>query len=244
MTRIDAPGGTRRSAASTRPIRIGICDERVLLLDSIAAWIIEKAPEFDVVVRAERWIDLVRNENFPTALVLMGEAPTEQVSLEARIRTCRAAGARVIVMSAQDTEGAAERAVAAGAVAFLSKADSMETFHAVARQAMGLDPREPVPADAPATGRVAAAAGAGAGAAASEEATEIIRPKLSPGELESLRLYAAGNTTAAVARLMNVKYETAKTYLRRVREKYARANRPASRRAELIIRAAEDGYLQ
>ncbi|PPL19386.1 LuxR C-terminal-related transcriptional regulator [Microterricola pindariensis] len=242
MTRIDAPGGTRRSAASTRPIRIGICDERVLLLDSIAAWIIEKAPEFDVVVRAERWIDLVRNENFPTALVLMGEAPTEQVSLEARIRTCRAAGARVIVMSAQDAEGAAERALAAGAVAFLSKADSMETFHAVARQAMGLDPREPVTADAPATGRAAAAAGAGA--AASEEAAEIIRPKLSPGELESLRLYAAGNTTAAVARLMNVKYETAKTYLRRVREKYARANRPASRRAELIIRAAEDGYLQ
>jgi hypothetical protein len=28
-----------------------------------------------------------------------------------------------------------------------------------------------------------------------------------------------------------------------VREKYAKANRPASKKAELIRRAAEDGYL-
>ena len=39
-------------------------------------------------------------------------------------------------------------------------------------------------------------------------------------------------------------YETAKTYLRRVREKYARVNRPAGKKAELIRRAAEDGYLE
>ena len=43
---------------------------------------------------------------------------------------------------------------------------------------------------------------------------------------------------------MNVKYETAKTYLRRVREKYARVDRPAGKKADLIRRAAEDGYLQ
>ncbi|GMA94387.1 hypothetical protein GCM10025881_12110 [Pseudolysinimonas kribbensis] len=43
---------------------------------------------------------------------------------------------------------------------------------------------------------------------------------------------------------MGVQYETAKTYLRRVREKYARAGRPASKKAELVRRAAEDGLLQ
>ncbi len=42
---------------------------------------------------------------------------------------------------------------------------------------------------------------------------------------------------------MHVQYETAKTYLRRVREKYAKVGRPASKKAELIVRAAEDGYL-
>ncbi|WP_268891234.1 hypothetical protein [Agromyces humi] len=43
---------------------------------------------------------------------------------------------------------------------------------------------------------------------------------------------------------MDVGYETAKTYLRRVREKYARVGRPASRKSELIRRAAEDGLLE
>ena len=70
------------------------------------------------------------------------------------------------------------------------------------------------------------------------------RPKLSHGETEALTLYVAGMSTIEVASQMNVKYETAKTYLRRVREKYAKANRPAGKKADLIRRAAEDGYLQ
>jgi DNA-binding CsgD family transcriptional regulator len=70
------------------------------------------------------------------------------------------------------------------------------------------------------------------------------RPKLSAGESEAFRLYVSGFSTNEVAAQMNVQYETAKTYLRRVREKYAKANRPASKKSELIRRAAEDGYLQ
>ncbi len=54
----------------------------------------------------------------------------------------------------------------------------------------------------------------------------------------------SGYSTVEVAQQMNVQYETAKTYLRRVREKYSKANRPASKKADLIRRAAEDGYLQ
>ena len=70
------------------------------------------------------------------------------------------------------------------------------------------------------------------------------KPRLSPGEEEALRLYATGFSTAEVAEQMNVQYETAKTYLRRVREKYTKVGRPASKKAELIRRAAEDGYLE
>ena len=55
---------------------------------------------------------------------------------------------------------------------------------------------------------------------------------------------ATGFSTAEVAEQMNVQYETAKTYLRRVREKYTKVGRPASKKAELIRRAAEDGYLE
>ena len=71
----------------------------------------------------------------------------------------------------------------------------------------------------------------------------VERPKLSAGEVEALKLYVTGLSTSEVAESMNVQYETAKTYLRRVREKYAKVDRPASKKAELIVRAAEDGYL-
>jgi DNA-binding CsgD family transcriptional regulator len=71
-----------------------------------------------------------------------------------------------------------------------------------------------------------------------------IKPRLSPGEEEALKLYVSGLSTVDVAENMNVQYETAKTYLRRVREKYAKAGRPASKKADLIRRAAEDGYLE
>src|SRR5690606_3091471 len=70
------------------------------------------------------------------------------------------------------------------------------------------------------------------------------RPRLSAGEVTALTLYVSGLTTARVAERMGVRYETAKTYLRRVREKYAKVNRPASKKADLTRRAAEDGYLK
>jgi DNA-binding CsgD family transcriptional regulator len=70
------------------------------------------------------------------------------------------------------------------------------------------------------------------------------RPRLSAGELAALRLYVSGSSTPEVAAAMNVQFETAKTYLRRVRQKYAKLGRPAGRRSELIRRAAEDGFLE
>lgn len=226
------------SQGTALPIRLAILDDQELLLDSMVSWIGENAPEFEVVVRAETWVDLVRSPSFPTPLVLMNFQLSEPVSLEARIRTCRAAGAKVIVMSAHDEGDVRDRAIGAGAAAFVPKTESMQALHAVARRVMELhDGTGPAPAPS------AGDSGQGESAAGAPNA-DVIRPKLSRGELEALRLYVAGNTTVAVAQAMNVKYETAKTYLRRVRDKYAKANRPASRRADLIMRAAEDGYLQ
>jgi DNA-binding NarL/FixJ family response regulator len=144
------------------------------------------------------------------------------------VRTCRAAGAKVIVLSSVDTREARERALAAGAAAFLSKSLNMAAVMETARRVMGIQSDPSASAWRPAP----------------TQATTHPRPKLSPGEAEALRLYATGYSTSEVAAQMNVQYETAKTYLRRVREKYARVDRPASKKADLIRRAAEDGYLE
>jgi len=209
-------------------VRLAILDDHEVLLDSLGSWISANAPDFELVLSASTWLQLVHSDRFPTDLVFLDFQLKEPVSIEARVRTCRAAGAKVIVLSSLDGRESRDRALDAGASAFLSKSLSMREVMDAARGVMGVDRDSelqrdwrPLPVGASTT----------------------TRPKLSPGEIEAFKLYVTGSSTADVAERMNVQYETAKTYLRRVREKYAKANRPASKRAELIRRAAEDGYL-
>ena len=62
------------------------------------------------------------------------------------------------------------------------------------------------------------------------------RPRLSAGERRALAHYVQGLTTVQVAAEMGVGYETAKTFLRRVRAKYAAVDRAAGKRAQLVER--------
>ena len=213
---------------ASRPVRLAILDDHELLLDSLSSWIHNNAPDFDLVLRAQTWLELVHSTQFPTDLVLIDFQLKESVSIEARVRTCRAAGAKVIVLSSLDTRESRERALASGAEAFLAKSLPMAEVMDAARTIMGKTTQpgadrtwRPPPAGATTRG-----------------------PGLSQGEEDALRLYATGLSTQEVADVMNVKYETAKTYLRRVREKYGKVGRPASKKADLIRRAAEDGYLK
>jgi DNA-binding NarL/FixJ family response regulator len=68
-------------------------------------------------------------------------------------------------------------------------------------------------------------------------------PQLSPQELRALTLYASGLAMKNVAGRLNVTYETAKSYVDRVREKYEQAGRGARTKVELYQRAVEDGFL-
>lgn len=212
--------------AGARPARVALLDAHELLLDSVTACLREQAPDLEVVLRATTWPELVHDAAFPVDLVLLDEQPGEPVSLEARIRTCRAAGAEVVVLTGSTSPGLEERALRAGAAAFLTTSHPFAELVAVAREVLGASRAQParrdwrpLPADEPR------------------------RPRLSLGEETALRLYASGLSTAEVGDRMHVRFETAKTYLRRVREKYARVDRPASRRADLTQRALEDGYL-
>ncbi|MEL4320066.1 response regulator [Leifsonia sp. YIM 134122] len=216
------------NAVAARPVRVGLLDDHEVILDSVASWIASNAPDFTLAVAANRWLDFVRSEDFPVDVVLMDFQLVEPVSIEARIRTCRAAGAKVIVISALDSADARARATSAGALAFLSKALPMAEVMAAVRSAL----RMPVPTSGVAD-RVASTPG-----------VTLVKPQLSPGERQALVLYVTGRSTIEVGEAMDVKYETAKTYLRRVREKYQKVGRPASRKTDLIRRAAEDGFLE
>jgi DNA-binding NarL/FixJ family response regulator len=225
---------------SSAPYRLAILDDHGLIVDSLARWFSDLAPEFDVVLKATTWMDLVRAPEFPVDLVLMDLQLGDTVSIEARIRACRAAGAKVLVVTALDDEESRERCLAAGAAGFVPKTLRADVLVDYARRVVHEErlPRHPARVDAPYGSHEAPSA---ASTAADHDALAV---HLSAAEERALRYYAQGLSTAEVGRRMEVGYETAKTYLRRVREKYAKAGRPASRKAELIRRAAEDGYLE
>ncbi|MHB1170891.1 MAG: DNA-binding response regulator [Lacisediminihabitans sp.] len=225
----DSPLPSREAEAGSHRVRLAILDDHEVLLDSLSSWIPANAPDFDLVLSASTWLQLVHSANFPTDLVFIDFQLKEPVSIEARVRTCRAAGAKVIVLTSLDTREARERALDAGASAFLPKSLPMREVMDAARATMGVERGADVQKD---------------WRPLPVGAVNPSRPKLSRGEVEAFKLYVSGLSTSEVAGEMNVQYETAKTYLRRVREKYAKTNRPASKKTDLIRRAAEDGYLQ
>ena len=209
-------------------VRLALLDDHEVLLYSLSSWIAQNAPDFDLVLSASTWLQLVHSDNFPTDLVFIDFQLKEPVSIEARVRTCRAAGAKVIVLSSLDSQESRDRAIAAGASAFLSKSISMREVMDKAREVMGVERNASIPIQRrPQPTNI----------------TSTSRPKLSASEIGVLKLYVVGYSLQEVALELNIHYETAKTYLRRVREKYAKVNRPAGKKAELIRRAAEDGYL-
>src|SRR5690349_18074594 len=111
------PGSTTVPSESvpSAPVRLALLDDHGLIVDSLANWFTDNAPDFTVVVRATNWMDLIRNPEFPVDLVLMDLQLADNVSIESRIRACRAAGAKVLVVSALDDEASRERCISAGA---------------------------------------------------------------------------------------------------------------------------------
>ena len=170
----DAVGG-----AATERVRLAILDDHEVLLDSLGSWISSHAPDFEVVLMAATWLQLVHSPAFPTDLVFIDFQLKEPVSIEARVRTCRAAGARVIVLSSIDTpRGTGSRARRRCRRLRLEGAadgirDGCRPPHHGHGGRLGCAPR-------------LAAAPARRDDAAGQAA-------LSPGEEEALRLYAAGS---------------------------------------------------
>lgn len=222
---------------ATNPYRLALLDDHGLIVDSLARWFEDSAPDFEVVLRATSWMDLIRSPQFPVDLVLMDLQLGDTVSIESRIRACRAAGAKVLVVTALDDDESRERSLSAGAAGFVSKTLPADELVETARRAARGErlPRHP--------SRAAAARRGHSAGTATKPLDVLAGVHLSPAEEQALRYYVQGLSTVEVSRRMGVGYETAKTYLRRVREKYAKADRPASRKSELIRRAAEDGYL-
>ena len=61
-------------------VRLAILDDHEVLLDSLSSWIGANAPDFDLVLSASTWLQLVHSDNFPTDLVFLDFQLKEPVS--------------------------------------------------------------------------------------------------------------------------------------------------------------------
>ncbi|WP_382307736.1 response regulator transcription factor [Herbiconiux sp. UC225_62] len=217
------------NARGGRPYTVGIVDDHEMILDGLSNWIGAHAHDLDVVIRSASWVEMARHPAFPPDLVIMDLQLKEPISVEARIRICRSVGAAVLVMSALDSPDTVERVLAAGAAAFVSKSRPAGDLVQTARSVLGVVPSRSGQAwdDAPRP--------IVHGASASIRFTEE--------EEETLRLYASGHSPVEVAMILGTNIQAVKNALERIRAQYVIEGRVADKKQDLMLRAAEDGYL-
>lgn len=135
-------------------------------------------------------------------------------------------GCKLLIVSALGSPRQARRVLRAGAVGVVSKTDSTSELVAAVEAALRGD---------------VWMSRMWAQALAVDD--DVDRPALSDQEVQALRLYACGLKLDSVARRMGVAPSTAKQYIDRVREKYARVGHPARTKAELYGVAVQDGFI-
>lgn len=146
--------------------------------------------------------------------------------VEDNVRRVRELGSQVLIFSIADKRNLIRAAIKAGAAAIVPKAQSMdELASAIRLVASGIYVNNTQTT------------------AAIDSDLEFKEARLSPREREVLTLYASGLALKQVAYSLNIKMNTAKEHIDRVRSKYADIGRPVSSKTELLLRAIEDGLI-
>jgi two-component system, NarL family, uhpT operon response regulator UhpA len=216
--------------APSRPgIRLAIVDDQQMVLSALHAWVGQADASIGVVITARSWAELISDPAFPVDVVLLDLDLGDDIPAPVKISALRQAGVAVIMISNLADPARIKACLAAGAVSYLPKAE----------------PAEEILRAVSASGRGEAYMSASLAAllVQDQEAHAESAPALSPQELRALALYASGLPLKSVARRLGVTPNTAKSYLDRVREKYADAGREARTKLELHRRAVEDGLL-
>ncbi len=215
------PGG-----GVTGSITVAAVDDHPIVRDSLAAWLTAGPGGITVVGTAPTVDALLAGPGRAAQVVLLDLDLRDGTTISRNVAAVLAAGPAVLVLAASDKPPAVREAVRAGALGYVLKSEEPATVRAaITAVAAGSDWISP---------RLA-------WILATDDAPD--RPALSPQEARALRLYATGMPMKSVARRMSLAEETAKQYVGRVREKYARAGRAAPTKIELYHRAVEDGYL-
>ena len=207
-------------------IDVAVVDDHPIIRDGITCWAAVPESGIRVVATATTVDAVLAGPGRGARVVLLDLDLGDGTTVAQNVAAISAAGPAVLVLSASDRPAAVRDAIRAGAGGYvLKQEEAAELRAAIQAVAAGEDWVSPRLAYIFAT----------------DDALD--RPMLSAQETRTLRLYAAGLPIKSVARRLGIAEETAKQYVRRVREKYSQANRAAPTKVDLYHRAVEDGHL-
>ena len=206
-------------------IRLAIVDDHRMLLGALTEWI-RSATDIEMVTAVASWPELLTDRAFPVDVVLLDLDLKDNIPISLKINTLKTAGVRVVLMSTYSEPNVVREALAAGALGYLVKSEDAGMIVEAIRSAAEGESFISAELD------LALSAGEVGGS-----------PKLSAQERRVMALYGGGEPVKSVAYQLSISEETAKSYLKRIREKYRVAGFDVGTKVALRKRAIEDGIL-
>jgi two-component system, NarL family, nitrate/nitrite response regulator NarL len=207
-------------------LTLALVDDHELVRQGLDAWLSASGPALTVLATAATVADLAGTAGWGADVVLLDLCLGDGSTVEDNIAALRSGGMQVVVVSQNDDPAVVRRSLRAGAAGYVPKSASAEEM------------TEAV--DAAASGRTYMTESL---AVALLTAPAERRPELSGQELRTLRMYAGGMPLKSVALRLQVRPDTVKSYVDRIREKYQAVGREAPTKIDLYRRAVEDGLL-
>lgn len=208
------------------PIRLAVVDDHRMILSGLANWIRNASDEIDVVAELTTWPELLTHPSFPVDVVLLDLDLKDNIPIAVKISALKATGTRVVLMSTYSEPNVVREALAAGALGYLVKSEDASMIVEAIRAASHGESFISAELDL----AINAADIGGA-------------PKLSAQERRVMALYGGGEPVKSVAFQLGISEETAKSYLKRIREKYRVAGIDVGTKVALRRRAIQDGIL-
>ena len=207
-------------------IRLAIVDDHRMLLGALTEWIRNAASDISMVAAVASYPELLTHPELPVDVVLLDLDLKDNIPVSLKINTLKTTGVKVVLMSTYSEPNVVREALAAGALGYLVKSEDANMIVEAIRAASKGESFISAELD------LALNAGEIGGS-----------PKLSAQERRVMALYGGGEPVKAVAFQLSISEETAKSYLKRIREKYRVAGFDVGTKVALRKRAIDDGIL-
>jgi DNA-binding NarL/FixJ family response regulator len=212
--------------SDTGTIRLALVDDHKMLLGALSEWIRSAADDIELVIAVTSYPELLSHPAFPVDVALMDVDLKDGMPLAVRLAQIKPTGVKTVLMSSYSEPQRVREALASGALGYVPKSEDASMIVKAIRAAARGESYISAELDL------------------AINSTDIGgSPRLSAQERRVMEIYGGGEPVKTVAYELGISEETAKSYLKRIREKYRVAGFDVGTKVALRKRAIEDGIL-